>query len=181
MANLITEKQKKEIRIDYLIRLNSLSLLILSLLGLFILAYVVPYYISVGKKDMQVAEQFKTVINVENKENTGESSIKIISQTSDEMAALELYDKNRLDSTAYFNKIIKNKNSDIKINKLSSINLKNGQVQLFVTGVSKTRDGLVSFIDDLKSKASFASVDSPISNFANNSNIPFTLNIKTAI
>ena len=110
MANLITEKQKKEIRIDYLIRLNSLSLLILSLLGLFILAYVVPYYISVGKKDMQVAEQFKTVINVENKENTGESSIKIISQTSDEMAALELYDKNRLDSTAYFNKIIKNKN-----------------------------------------------------------------------
>ena len=59
---------------------------------------------------MQVAEQFKTVINVENKENTGESSIKIISQTSDEMAALELYDKNRLDSTAYFNKIIKNKN-----------------------------------------------------------------------
>ena len=180
MANLITEKQKKEIRIDYLIRLNSLSLLILSLLGLFILAYVVPYYISVGKKDMQVAEQFKTVINVENKENTGESSIKIISQTSDEMAALELYDANGGDDDE-LNKIIKNKNSDIKINKLSSINLKNGQVQLFVTGVSKTRDGLVSFIDDLKSKASFASVDSPISNFANNSNIPFTLNIKTAI
>ncbi len=182
MANLITEKQKKAIKVDYYTRLFSVSLIVpISLLGVFLLAYVIPYYISVSKKDMQVAEQFNSVINVENKENIGESSVKIIAGTSDEMKTLELYAKTESGPSAYFSKIVSNKNPDIQITKLSFSNLKNGQGQFFVSGISKTREGLVAFIDDLKSKASFGSVDSPISNFANNGNIPFTLNIKTAI
>ena len=182
MANLITEKQKKEIRMDYYIRLFSVSLLVpISLLGLFLLAYIVPYYISVSKKDIQVAEQFKSVLNVENKENTGESAATIISQTFDEMKAVELYKKGVVSPSIYFNKIIENKNSNIQINRLSFSASKNNQLQLFVSGISKNREGLVTFIEDLKSRASFTSVDSPVSNFANNSNISFTLNIKTAI
>jgi hypothetical protein len=182
MANLITEKQKKAIKTEYIIRASSVSLLIpISLLGLFLLAYIVPYYVSVNKKDLWVAEQFKNVINVENKENVGESMTRIVSQTLDELKAVELYNKNNFIPSVYFNKIIENKNSNIKITKLSYNLVRQGQGQFFVSGISKNRDGLVSFIDDLKSKAGFYSVESPVSDFAKDSDIPFTLNIKTAI
>jgi len=182
MANLITEKQKKAVKNEYIIRASSVSLLIpISLLGLFLLAYVIPYYLSVREKDLWVAEQFKTVINVENKENTGESMTRAVSQTLDELKAVENYSKGTFIPSTYFNKIIENKNSNIKITKLSFSLLRQGQGQFFVTGVSKNREGLVSFIEDLKSKAEFYSVDSPVSDFAKDSDIPFTLNIKNAI
>lgn len=181
MANLITEKQKKANRADYLIRLFSVSLLITSLLGIFLLAYVIPYYISVGKKDLTVAEQFKSVINIENKEKVGESLSKIVSQTLDELKSVETYAKDSISPSVYFSKIIANKNANISITKLS-FNIVNAHEVLFlVSGISKNREGLVIFIDDLKFKGGFASVESPVSDFAKDSNISFTLNIKAII
>jgi hypothetical protein len=181
MANLITEKQKKFLRIDYLIRFYSVSLLILSLLGAFFLAYVIPYYISVINKDLQVAEQFKTVINAENKENTGESVSRVVSQTLDEMKTVELYSKEVAIPSSYFKQIIESKNSSIQLNKLSFNLIDKSQGQLLVSGVSKNREGLVVFIEDLKSKEGITSVESPVSNFAKDSDISFTLNIKMTI
>ena len=178
MANLITEKQKNTIRVDYIIRLFSVSLFLISLLGIFLLAYIIPYYIAVGKKDLKVSDQFTSVIDVENKENVGQSVTQIVNQTLDEMKAAELYSKNSITPSTYFNRIIQNKNSSIQISRLSFNVIKKGQWQFFVNGVSKNREGLVVFIEDLKSKAGFTSVESPISDFAKNSDIPFTLNIK---
>ncbi|MEI8059420.1 MAG: hypothetical protein WCG67_04605, partial [Ferruginibacter sp.] len=54
MANLITEKQKKALKLDYRIRLCAVILFMICLLGFFILAYVVPYYVSLDKKDLKV-------------------------------------------------------------------------------------------------------------------------------
>ncbi len=181
MANLITEKQKKANKVDYLIRLFSVSLLVASLLGIFFLAYVVPYYISVSKKDLTVAEQLKSVINSENKENVGESVSQIVSQTRDELKAVDTYTINSVFPSSYFSKIIANKNANISITKLSFNTVNTKEVLFLVSGISKNREGLVSFIDDLKFKAGFANVESPVSDFAKDSNISFTLNIKTAI
>ena len=182
MANLITEKQKKSVRADYLVRLSSLALVVpISLLGIFLLAYIVPYYFSVSEKDQKVAEQFNSVINVENKENVGESANRVVGQTLEEMKAVELYAQGGLIPSHYINKIIENKNSDISITKLSLIDAKNNQGQFMVSGLAKSREGLVNFIATLKSKAGFASVESPVSNFAKDQNIAFTINIKTAI
>ena len=182
MANLTTEKQKKAIRTDYYVRLFSVSLIVpIALLGIFLLAYVIPYYISVSKKDLKVAEQFNSVISVENKENVGESVSKIVTETVDEMKVSELYSSASLVPSVYFSKIISNKNSSIQINSLSFSTPKPGQGQFVVDGSSKNREGLVAFIQDLKSKAGFVSVDSPVSDFAKDSNIAFTLNITAAI
>ncbi len=181
MANLITEKQKKEIRVDYLVRLIALSFLILSLLGLFLLAYVIPYYFSISNKDTKVDELFKSTINAENKENVGESASTIVNQTLDQLKVVELYNKDILTPSALFDKIISNKNSNIKLTKLSFTIIAKGQGQFLVSGLSKNREGLVTFIEDLKTKAGFTSVDSPISDFAKDSDIIFTLNIKIAI
>ncbi len=181
MANLITTKQKKGIRLDYFIRLCALSLLVLSLLGSFLLAYVVPYYFSVSEKDNQAAESFKNAINVENKENVGESATQVVAETLDELKVEELYNGSQVTPSTYFSKVIENKNSSIRLTNYSFSLQKAGVALIVVGGVSKNREGLVTFIEDLRSKAGFASVDYPVSDYANDRDIPFTLNIKTTL
>jgi len=178
MANLITEKQKKVVRSDYFMRLFSVSLFIpISLLGIFLLAYVIPYYIFVNNNDVVTSEQFVDLLGVENKENVGESASSIVKRTVEQMRAVELYSKDNLVPSVYFDKIIENKNSSIQINKLSftPVNKKEGKISL--GGVSRNREGLVTFFEDLKSKAGFNGIGSPVSGFAQDSNIPFTINI----
>lgn len=181
MANLITEKQKKTIRTEYIIRLSAASLLVAGLLGLFLLAYVVPYYVSVRDKDLKVAEQFQNVISAENKENVGESASRIVSTTLEELKTIEVYAQGNIIPSEEFIKIIENKNPDIRLTRLSFNKIKKGQGQILVSGLAKNREGLVDFIEALKSKARFNSVDSPISDFAKDSDISFTLNIKTTL
>jgi len=182
MANLITEKQKKIIKVDYYFRLSSISLLIpISLLGLFLLAYIVPYYVSVSRKNHLVDDQFKSVISVENKENIGKNVTQIANQLGDELQAVEIFNKKSLMATEYFNKIIENKNPNIQITRLSFNSVQAGQAEFTVNGNAKSREGLVNFIDDLKFKGGFTGVEAPISDFANGTNISFTLNIKKTI
>jgi len=177
MANLITEKQKRTIKIDYLIRLVSVMLFIISIFGTFILAYVITYYFALNKKDIKISEQFGQIISVENKENSGTSAVLVVSKTLEEMNAIELLNKVNYSPSAYFNKIADSKNSNIQITKFSLGGAKKNQLQFIVSGISKNREGLVLFIETLKSKAGFASVESPVSDFAKDSNIDFTLNI----
>jgi len=181
MANLITEKQKRALKTEYLTRLITVALLLVSLLGVFLLAYVTPYYISVSKKDLVVAEKFQSVLSIENKENVGESVSRIVNRTLDEMMVAESYGQNNTLASQGFVKIIDSKNSSIQINKLSFNLIGKDQAQFLVSGLSKNRGGLVSFIEDLKTRAGFQSVESPISDFARDTNIPFTINIKTKI
>ncbi len=180
MANLITEKQKKGLKIDYIIRLSAVTLFLISLLGLFSLAYVIPYYISINNKDFQVAKQFENVINLENQENTDENMTRIVGQTLDKMKTIEIYSKG-INPSAYFTTIINNKNSGISIIKLSFDYTKDKQLSFLVNGISKNRESLVTFVDSLKSEPGFTSVDFPISDLAKDDDINFTLNIITKI
>ncbi|MFA7252856.1 MAG: hypothetical protein WC027_03295 [Candidatus Paceibacterota bacterium] len=181
MANLITEKQKKEVASEYWIRLTAMSFWLISLLGVFLLAYIIPYYLSVSKKDLVVADKFQSVISVENKENVGESVSRIVNRTLDEITVAETYSQRSDQASVGFTKIINSKNNNIQISRLSFSLINKDQAQFLINGVSRNRDGLVSFVEALKSEAGFASVESPISDFAKDTNIPFTVNIKTKI
>lgn len=181
MANLITDKQKKVLQQEYVIRLVTVCLLILSLFGLFVLAYIGPYYLSVTKNDLIISEQLQTVINTENKENIGQSVSRLVSRTLDEVKAVEIYTQEPITPSKDFTKIIESKNSDIQINRLSFRITGDNQTQYIVNGISKTRDGLIRFVDDLKKKDGFAEVESPISGFAKESDITFTVTIMVSI
>lgn len=181
MANLITEKQIKSIGLEYLIRLVATVLFVGSLLGLFLLAYVIPYYISVAQNDLRVANQFKVASDLAATEQPGPDISQIVARTSDELKSIDVYNKNIFAPSSGFSKIIANKNGNIRLNQLSFVLIKAGQGQFVVNGIAKDRDGLVTFISDLKTKAGFASVDSPISDFAKSSDIPFTITILTKL
>jgi len=178
MANIITEKQKKEIKRDYLVRLLSVCFIISSLLGVFFLAYVIPYYISIIQKDIRVTDQFASVINAENIENVGESVSRIVNKTLAQLDVIELYNNGDLSPSVYLSKIIENKNSDIQLSKLSYNKIGNSQGSFSISGVSDSRESLVIFIEALKTGAGFTNVEIPVSNFAKDSNVAFTLTIE---
>jgi hypothetical protein len=181
MANLITEKQKKEIRTDYIVRLSAVSLLILSLLGIFLLAYIIPYYISLAKKDIIVAEQFEKIINVENKENTGESVLSEVTMTLEQIKAIELYSQDTFVPLPYIDEIIDSTNPGVRINNISFSIIEETQGQFLVNGISKDRESLVDFIEDLKSKTIFTQVESPVSDFAKDKDVSFSIKINIEI
>jgi hypothetical protein len=124
-----------------------------------------------------VAEKFQSVISAENKENIGESVSKIVGQVLDELKTIELSGGDQVSPSLYFSRIIENKNPDIKISRLSFDLVSSKNIELLVGGVSKNREGLVTFIEDLKSKAGFKNIEMPVSEFAKDSDVPFTLHI----
>lgn len=181
MANLITEKQKKVVLEEYLLRLWSVILSLICLAGLFLLAYMIPYYFSLLKKDIIISEQLKSVISTENKENVGESVNRVAGRLNDQMRAVEIYSDNTAMPSVLLSKVLENKSSNVSINRLSFKALNVSEAQILVSGVAKNRQALVNFVSDLKSNGGFASVESPVSDFAKDSNISFTVTIKTSI
>lgn len=179
MANLITLKQKKCVRGEYLLRLLSVFFVILSILGIFFLAYVIPYYFSVSKNDQKTAEQFKQIIDAENRENVGERYSQIVARTEDELKAVSFYQKQNSLPSNVFAKIVKYKSAGLFITRLSFVYSEQGQI--IINGIAKNREVLVRFISDLKNEPDFTSVESPISDFAKNANIPFSINLKVKL
>jgi hypothetical protein len=181
MANLITEKQKKVVFEEYLIRLWAVVLSLVCLAGIFLLAYMIPYYFSLLRNDLIISEQLKSVISTENKENVGESVGRVANRLNDQMKAVEVYLSKPLSPSLSFAKVLENKSPNVSVNRLGFKMLNSKEVQIFVSGVAQNRQALVGFISDLKSKGGFASVESPVSDFAKDSNISFTVTIKTSI
>lgn len=181
MANLITKKQKVAVKIDYVLRLFSLSLLMCSLLGVFFLAYILLYSFSISDKDITVSEQFNAMNAEINNDSVRIGVLRVANQVIDELTAVEKYVKNNFEPSRYFSKIIESKNINIQISRLTFVSSVDGKRQFLVGGVSKNREGLVDFIESLKAQSGFLSVETPVSDFAKDDNFPFTLNVNIAI
>ncbi len=179
MINLIGQKQIINLKKEYRNRLIILIIWLLILLGLFILAYTVPYYLSVINNDIVVSKQLESVIAIENKENLGPSLNQIIGRANDELRAVDLMEKRKVQASTGLSLILNNKTGGIKINHFSFKGLGLDQSQFIINGTADSRQALVKFIADLKTVETFAVVESPISDFAKNTLIPFTVNLKT--
>lgn len=181
MINLISQRQKKIIFQEYLIRLISVLLFILSLLSFLTLAYILPYYFTVLRNDLVVSEQLQSIIKVENKENQGDNINLIVNQTNDQIRSINSLALNENTFSLLISKIMANKSNEIKLNHFAFQVTDLDSAKLIASGVAKNRQSLVEFVDDLKKEDGIVSVDSPISDFAKESNITFTVNIKTQI
>ncbi|MEI6528096.1 MAG: hypothetical protein WCO10_00270 [bacterium] len=177
-ANLLTEKQKIFVKNEFRLRLAVTVVFLVFLTSVNYLSYLIPYYISVVKKDRLVAEQFAEVITVENKENSGSSITQTVRRTNDMMKLVEIYGQPALVISEQIDKIISNKNSGIVINKISSNYLQPTDMQINISGRAKTRDNLTVFLQTLKSKAAFYDVKYPVSDFLKSNDIDFTINIR---
>ncbi len=181
MVNLINQKQKKILQYEYIYRLLAVILLMISVVGLFVLAYIIPYFLSVLNNDIIVSQQLQAIIQVENKENVGENVNQVVLKTNEQIKGIENLIKNFNPVSDIVVGLVGYGNSDLNISRLAIKAVSPGVNQIFISGVAADRQSLVFLISALKNKSNFNNVESPISDFAKQSNIPFTISLKNQI
>ncbi len=80
----------------------------------------------------------------------------------------------------HLNTVLSNKTSAIQLTHFSYTVTASTTATFIVSGVSATRESLVSYVKKLEETKSFKKVDLPISNLAKEKNIDFTINILIA-
>jgi len=179
MLELLPNTQKKALKKEYFLRLSAAVLSFSLAAGiLFLVSFAPSYFLSVVKERV-VNEEFEKMTKLSRAKDDEELRTAI--KRSREMIALLKPEDNESLVKDKILKIISRKSSGIRIDGISMNYSKKGQYQILVTGVSKSRDTLKSFVDNLKSEKEFSEVDLPISNFAKIADIDFSIAIKTSI
>lgn len=179
MLELLPKVQKKTIKKEYYLRLIVVAMLFLLMTGVLLMVSVSPsYFLSLVKKNITNKE----IENIEKTNSLGEykeieTEIKNLKET---ISLLEKETGNLLIKDLIL-KIISKKNSEVAISGISIDSSKNSQYQIFIKGISKSREALKLFMDKLMTEKEFSDVDLPISNFAKVANIDFNIIIRMPI
>jgi len=177
MLELLPNTQKKALKKEYFLRLSAAVLSFSLAAGiLFLVSFAPSYFLSVVKERVVNEEKMTKLSRAKDDEE-----LRTAIKRSREMIALLKPEDNESLVKDKILKIISRKSSGIRIDGISMNYSKKGQYQILVTGVSKSRDTLKSFVDNLKSEKEFSEVDLPISNFAKIADIDFSIAIKTSI
>lgn len=172
MFSLIPDQEKKEIIKDYHLRRILIVLLFLLGTGLFTSVTLLPSRILSSAKISEAERRINTEQNSLEKHEDG--SIKLVKDINQKLNAL--HTETVISPSDVFNRIFTKKLSTIRI---VGISFQNGEeVVVSVEGIATDRENLSKFVRELQSEAIFESVFLPISNFAKDKNVPFTLQIK---
>lgn len=178
--NLLTNEDKKALKGEYSFRRVSVVLAcvaVTAFVGSIFLApaFLVSYF---RLKDVQqTAEILKTNIAIKKQTELGE----LVAATNKKMAALAMKQDFRVG--LLIDSVERHRTPDIRIVSFRfGVNEKDKERRplVFISGSADTREALVAFTRRLRSDPAFANVDLPISNFAADHDIRFsiTINVK---
>lgn len=173
MINLLPFTQKKNLTRQYRMRLGSLFLLLLVLLGLAGIALLVPSYLLMQNK-VAAAKEHATLLMKNLQESSQANETSVIKETKEKLAVIE---KESLAQKpfALFESITSSSSRGIRITRFffSDEGASGGRVTL--AGVALTRDDLISFVRELDTDERFAAVEFPVSNLAKSADIEFSV------
>ncbi|MFA6552670.1 MAG: PilN domain-containing protein [Candidatus Paceibacterota bacterium] len=173
MFNLLKKEDKAAIGSQYKMRLLIVILwfLFVSLCALFLLLF--PSYFISNNRQKIVEENYNSLVKTLADQKKGDPGqalndinqriILIATQTGGKY----IY--------KIFEDIISKKTSSIILKSFSADNLADGQREITIEGRAKNRQSLSDFSDMLKNQRLFSNIDLPVSNFANDTNIDFTV------
>ncbi len=175
MLHLLTEDYKEKVVKEYQKRawtvfgIGVLSVVFVSTI------FIIPVYVmSFGRYlDAQNTKQHLDKEIALREDATTAQNIKDISSS---LKALVLFKDKDLPST-YIEKLIAIKPRGIKINNIIFTPSDDSATALDISGVADARSNLVVFSQSLKSDKVFSTVDIPLSNFAKERNIEFSIKI----
>ncbi len=176
MFNLLPEPEKKQILDEYKLRRLIVLLFFIFVIGLVALISIFPSYILASAK---INEAQGNLLSVKNSPifSEGIALTNQITQVNQKLVALQ-----PPPGEAYvediFNAVIKHKIPTVRINGLSFARGTSGGSDLVVSGVASSRDALSAFVDALKQEPLFSNVNLPVSNFAQDVNADFSVDIK---
>lgn len=175
MLHLLTEDHKEKILKEYQRRawvvfsLGIIAVVVVSTL------FMVPVYIMTYSRYSEAVDIKKNLDKeIAIREDAGVSQN--IKDMSSSLSALSMFDKNDLPSV-YIEKISKIKPSDVRINKILFTPSEGSNTAIDISGKARTRASLVEFTERLKKENIFENINIPISNFAKDSNIDFSVKL----
>ncbi len=177
MFNLLPQEHQKELRKEYARRRWVVVLTSFVLLGTAALITLFPAYIisSEKEKEISVDERAKAEMHKEDMTDLNQSLVNLKTNTS-----IIITGATKVLAHDVFSKIIENKTSSITIKSLVYKKTKDEPLQVAIVGIAETRDGLLSFARSLENIEIFTKVNVPVSNFAKDKNIEFSLELSEA-
>ncbi len=175
MSNLLSQEQQKKVYQEYVSRRGSVLLVFgcFSLCALFIFllpSYVISYF---KEQELQLAVKEFTRSDLLSNEHTLEHTLQAVNEKLDMVSV-----SNATSSiSAVVTTIVTDRVPGIIINKISYQQAT--PATIVVGGVSHGRENLTAFIKNLSKEGLFSSVTVPISDFAKDINIVFSIQITT--
>lgn len=174
MFNLLPDALKQKIKSEYTLRWFSVLLTSILFIQLVFLCFLFPSWLVSLYKEREVVVRINTVDKTSKTLDTEQITTLIASiNTKLEVINSKLQYPRVL---PIVNSILSKKTNNIYVNGIifTSDSDKTGSVT--IRGVSYDRDSLVSFVKKLQGGGLFKNVDLPISNFARDKNIDFSIN-----
>jgi hypothetical protein len=171
MINLLPDKEKKKVRLEYLFRTLSVIAFFVMLAGIVFLAFMTPSYFLTKYRIDDLANRLGEAKRLAGSNADKDKLNSKLAEIKEKISYLKPSDDP--DIAQIFSSIIRDKNSNIKIKNLSFQAGDIGEIK--IGGVSSDRDSLKQFGGALKNDALIKNIDLPISDFAKGSNIDFSI------
>jgi len=169
MANLLSELEKKNVRKNYIFRRRVMVQMFISVTFVIAATGLFSLYLFAQSEKESAAILIKNTVQPDLTDETAiRGSLKTINNKLNVFRA-----NNAISVNEFFSTVIKNKSESIKIEGLFF-----SEKGLTVTGIASTRDTLLRFQRDLEKEPDFSDVTLPVSNFAQDQNIKFTITIQ---
>lgn len=175
MFNLLPENIKNKIRKEYFLRRVMVVFMFLIFIGAAFLIFLFPSWIVSVYKERGLSSQA---------ESTNQSSLiaemkEITSDVNKINAELKTIDESLeyKKIVPFINIILSKRARSIYINELTYTSDGPKKATIKLEGISSTRVSLLSFVKSLEETKSFKVVDLPISNFAKDRNINFSISL----
>lgn len=175
--NLLPQKEKTENRWNYFCRFSASlagALLASSFIGCVLL---LPSYILIKVKQAELKTNLVSLKNLREADG-GEDVYRILEATDEKVNFLS--SKSALSLTMAIKKVIERRPAGVKIVGLSYQPQKdadNLSAKLSLNGVSNNREAIVGFVKKLQQEPSFSSINVPVSDFAKDRDIEFSLTL----
>ncbi|OGD68001.1 hypothetical protein A2996_01165 [Candidatus Campbellbacteria bacterium RIFCSPLOWO2_01_FULL_34_15] len=174
MPNLLPEKNKKEIRNEFILRLLVVFFVfVFFAITIFIISLVPSYNLSVVKKTITL-EQVNSL-----KESAGIEedilSASILKNENAKVAVLSAVDQNS--ASKIIEKILEKRPQGVKITDIFYEKNDAGEIDIVVKGNSSSRNILIGFVEQLELENRFEKVDFPVSNLVKDESMDFSINI----
>jgi len=173
MLNFLPRKNKKQIIIEYLLRIVIVFLLFVFVSSIVLITLFSPTFFFAKYNNDTIKNQLESINS--QAFSSSDDPIAIIKNTNELSKSLSSNEVKNMTYNDIVNKIVSLKNKDIKI---FSIDITEGDAitdkEITIKGIANTRDSLTLFEKDIKTDGFFSNVLFPVSNFIKNSDSEFS-------
>lgn len=173
MFNLLPKAEKECIRREYRIRLAIVALWFSLATLLIASVLLLPSLLLSSAKEKAVMRRF-TAVSTSVERGSAEKLADVLEETQSRLALFR-----RKAPVMYLHELLM-RMASLKTNRVSFTNIsftggESGKREVAIAGVAKDRAGLLSFVKSLERADFFEKVDVPISNYAKDTDIAFSL------